>query len=126
MTSKGRAVGIERGVKGPVRVGEVLDAFLDRAGMRVQLERTGVLDEWPVRVGEAIARVTNAKAVSDGTLIVEVRSSAWLMELNIMKAEILRRVNEGRAEAGIERLVFVLGEQRAVRGNVEGAGGAAR
>jgi predicted nucleic acid-binding Zn ribbon protein len=116
----------ERRDRDPVRVGEVLDAFLDRAGMRVQLERTGVLEEWPARVGEAIARVTHARSVSEGTLIVEVRSSAWLMELNIMKGEILRRLNDGRQEAGIERIVFVLGEQPVARGNVEGAPGAAR
>jgi predicted nucleic acid-binding Zn ribbon protein len=107
-------------------VGDVLDAFLDRAGMRTQLERTSVLEEWPERVGEAIARVTHARSVSEGTLIVEVRSSAWLMELNIMKVEILRRLNEGREEAWIEKLVFVLGEQIASRGGVDGAGGPAR
>jgi predicted nucleic acid-binding Zn ribbon protein len=96
-----------------VRVGEVLDAFLERAGVRVQLERTGVLDEWPARVGDAIAKVTHARSVSDSTLIVEVRSSAWLMELNMMKGEILRRVNEGREAARIDRIVFVLGERPA-------------
>ena len=97
----------------PVRVGVVLDAFLDRTGVKVQLERTSALEEWPSRVGEAIARVTRPRSVSDGTLIVEVRSSAWLMELNMMKGEILRRVNDGREQATLERIVFVLGEQPA-------------
>ena len=60
------------------------------------------------RVGEAIARVTRAQGVREATLIVEVRSSSWLMELNLMKEEILRRVNEGRQEARIEKIVFVL------------------
>ena len=99
--------------EGPVRVGEILDAFLDRAGVRVQLERTTALEEWPSRVGDAIARVTNPRSVSDGTMIVEVRSSAWLMELNMMRNDILRRVNEGREQAPIDRIVFVLGEQTA-------------
>ena len=98
---------------GPVRVGAILDDFLDRAGVRVQLERTTALEEWPSRVGEAIARVTHPRTVSDGTLIVEVRSSAWLMELNMMRTEILRRVNEGREQAPLDRIVFVLGEQPA-------------
>jgi predicted nucleic acid-binding Zn ribbon protein len=102
-----------RGEKGPVRVGKILDDFLDRAGVRTQLERTTALEEWPSRVGEAIARVTNPRSVSEGTLIVEVRSSAWLMELNMMRNEILRRVNEGREQAPIDRIVFVLGEQPA-------------
>ena len=126
MKPERRAGRTERRGRDPVLVSEVLDVFLDRAGMRVQLERTGVLEEWPARVGEAIARVTHARSVSEGSLIVEVRSSAWLMELNIMKGEILRRLNEGRQEARIERIVFVLGEQPPSRGNVEGAPGAAR
>ena len=96
----------------PVRVGDVLSAFLDRAGVREQLERTSVLDEWPSRVGEGIAAVTRPRSVTDSTLVVEVRSSAWLLELNMMKADVLRRLNEGREEAHIEKIVFVLGEQR--------------
>jgi hypothetical protein len=44
-------------------------------------------------------------------MIVEVRSSSWLMELNLMKEDILRRVNEGRREALIEKIVFVLAEE---------------
>ena len=78
--------------------------------MRVQLERTGVLDEWPGRVGDAIAKVTHARSVSDSTLIVEVRSSAWLMELNMMRGDFLQRVNELLEEVPLERVVFVLAE----------------
>ncbi|MFC1791012.1 DciA family protein [Gemmatimonadota bacterium] len=43
-------------------------------------------------------------------MVVEVKSSAWLMELNLMKGEILRQVNEGRTEGLIENIVFVLAE----------------
>ena len=103
--------GKPRGQEGPVKVGELLSQLLDRTGVREQLERTTVLDEWPARVGEAIARVTQPRSVSDSTLIVEVRSSAWLIELNMMRSEILRRINEGREQAPIDRIVFVLGER---------------
>jgi predicted nucleic acid-binding Zn ribbon protein len=94
---------------GPERIGALLGDFLERRGVRAQIERTGVLEVWPEKVGEAIARVTRARGVSEGTLFVEVRSSAWLMELNMMRGEILRRVNEGRESALIERIVFVQG-----------------
>ena len=36
-------------------------------------------------VGDDLAKVTRAKGVEDRTLFVEVRSSAWLMELNMRK-----------------------------------------
>jgi predicted nucleic acid-binding Zn ribbon protein len=93
--------------EGPVRVGALVGDYLERAGVREQVERTGVLDVWPERVGSAIAEVTRARGVAEGTLFVEVRSSAWLMELNMMRADILRRLNEGRESAPLERIVFV-------------------
>ncbi len=49
--------------------------------------------------------------MSGSVLIVEVRSSAWLNELDMMKDEILRRLNEGRDEGRIEAIRLVLAEQ---------------
>lgn len=94
-----------------MRVGDLLDRFLEKKGVRRQVRRMSVMDEWPERVGEGLAKVTRPRNVSEGTLFVEVRSSSWLMELNMMKDEILRRVNEDRDdEERLERIVFVLGE----------------
>jgi predicted nucleic acid-binding Zn ribbon protein len=90
------------------RIGDVLGKFLDDRGLAPALERQGVLLEWPRAVGEAIAAVTTPRSVTADTLVVEVRSSAWLMELNLMKREILARVNAGRPGTPIEKLVFVL------------------
>ena len=97
----------------PEKVGDLLGEFLDKSGLREPFLRVEAVDQWEDRVGEAIARVTRAQGVRGTSLVVEVRSSAWLMELNLMKGEILRRVNEGRQEALIEKLVFVLAEDPA-------------
>ena len=94
----------------PRPIGDVLPAVLEEAGVLRQFERLGVLEAWPDLVGERVAAVTRARSVADTTLIVEVRSSAWLMELNMMKGEILRRVNEHAAETPMDRIVFVLAE----------------
>ena len=102
---------------GPVRVGRVLEDVLERRGVRKQIERVSALEAWADVVGDGIAAVTRARSVADATLFVEVRSSAWLMELEMMKGEILPRLNEGRDEALIEKIHFVLGE-----GGAEGEG----
>lgn len=96
--------------RGFQKVGDLLGDVLDTAGLRDSVRRAEVVEEWDDRVGEAIANVTRAKGVREATLIVEVRSSSWLMELNLMKEEILRQVNEGRREALIKKIVFVLAE----------------
>jgi predicted nucleic acid-binding Zn ribbon protein len=113
-TPRARSPGTGRapaGSGGPEKVGELLGGFLEKVGLREAVLRAEVVEEWRERVGEAIGKVTRAQGVRDTTLIVEVRSSGWLMELNLMKDEILRKVNEDREEGLIERIVFVLAEQ---------------
>ena len=95
---------------GPVRIGSVISDVLEKHGLKDQIDRMGVLDLWPELVGEHVAEVTKAKGVSEATLFVEVRTSAWLMELNIMKGEFLVRVNERLGDVPLERIVFVLAE----------------
>lgn len=107
----GPGVAAMSGRDGPVKVGELLGAFLEEKGVGRQVRRMDVLDAWPERVGETIAGVARPCSLSEGTLFVEVRSSSWLMELNMMKGRILERLNEGRPQdARVEKIVFVLAE----------------
>ena len=94
------------------RVGDLVDGLLGSRGLQEQVKRVGVLELWPEIVGEKLAEVTRARGVSEATLFVEVPSSAWLSELNMMKREFLERVNERLPDAPLERIVFVLAETR--------------
>ena len=97
---------------GPVKVDAVLSGLLEKHGVRRQVERMSVIELWPEIVGEKLAEVTRAKGLDDATLFVEVRNSSWLMELNMMKADFLERVNERIREVPLERIVFVLAETK--------------
>ncbi len=88
----------------------MLAEVLEKKGLLKQVERAGLVEEWPDRVGEKISSVTRAVSVDGRRMVVEVQSSGWLMELNLMKREILARLNEGRSDAPIERIIFVLSE----------------
>lgn len=94
----------------PERVGEALSRVLEKLGVAKEVASQSAIPRWDEVVGEKIASVTRARAVSGDVLFVEVRSSAWLTELNLMRREILRRLNAGRPEARIERVVFTLAE----------------
>jgi predicted nucleic acid-binding Zn ribbon protein len=96
--------------RGPVRVADVLEGVLEEHGLQDEVRQMGVVEAWPELVGEHVAAATHAKVVMGGALFVEVRTSAWLMELNMMKADFLRRVNERLPETPLERIVFVLAE----------------
>ena len=95
---------------GPAQIASVLQGVLEKHGVDKQIERLGVLDLWPEIVGLQLAEVTKVKGLDDAALFVEVRSSAWLTELSMMKDVFLERVNERLGEAPIERIVFVLAE----------------
>jgi predicted nucleic acid-binding Zn ribbon protein len=92
-------------------VGEVLDKVIRKLGLEKELAGQAALAEWDPVVGERIARVTRARDVSRGTLFVEVRSSPWLSELNLMRHDLIRRLNARLSGARIERIVFLLAER---------------
>ena len=102
--------GAEKRSEELARVGDLLPGLFERLGIASELAAQESLVRWGAVVGERIAGVTRPSAVSSGVLFVEVASSAWLSELNLMRHEILRRLNAGRSEGRVERLVFTLSD----------------
>jgi predicted nucleic acid-binding Zn ribbon protein len=92
----------------PTALGELLRAYLERSGIGARVEEAHAVADWTDRVGPAIAAVTTPLRVSHGTLIVAVRSSAWLMELRLMERQILAQVNAQRGRGRIRRIQFVM------------------
>jgi predicted nucleic acid-binding Zn ribbon protein len=100
----------EEGSGEPQRVGDLLPGLFESLGIAGELAAQESLVRWGAVVGDRIAAVTRPRGVSAGVLFVEVRSSAWLSELNLMRHHILRRLNAGRGEGRVERLVFTLSD----------------
>jgi predicted nucleic acid-binding Zn ribbon protein len=94
--------------KGPTSLREALDGYLKGSGLADRVEEASVVPDWEERVGAAIAAVTTPTRVNNGTLLVHVRSSAWLTELKLMESEILRRVNAGRKKGRIQKIRFLM------------------
>ena len=92
----------------PQPVGDLVARFLDRSGLAPRVAAATVLTEWATLVGPQIAAVTTATGLQEGTLFVAVANSAWMMELNLMKGALIKRVNTGRKEGRIEHIVFVM------------------
>ena len=99
---------IRRADATPQPVGDLVARFLDRSGLAGRVEAASVLTDWPERVGPQIAAVTAPTRLSDDTLFVSVATSAWMMELNLMKGELIKRVNTGRREGRINHIVFLM------------------
>jgi predicted nucleic acid-binding Zn ribbon protein len=91
----------------PERVGGLVSTLLERLAITERVDRAGAIAEWDDVVGEHIAGVARPLRVRDRTLFVEVKSAAWLMELTMMRRELLRRLNANRRRGRIEKIVFV-------------------
>lgn len=92
----------------PQLVGDLVLRFLSRTGMDAKVEAASVVSDWEELVGPQISAVTEPIRVSDGVLFVAVSTSAWMMELNLMKSALMRRINAGKTAGRIEKIVFVM------------------
>lgn len=92
------------------RIGPLVEGLLRARGLAEGVERASVIPEWAELVGPQIARVAGPVGFDRGTLFVEVRSSAWLMELEMMERRLLATLNSGRKRGLFERIVFRLAE----------------
>ena len=89
-------------------MGDLLAGVLNRKGLAGKLEAASVLVDWESLVGPRIAAVTTPQRISEGVLFVQVTNSPWMMELNLMKPDLLRRLNAGKGEGRIRQIVFLM------------------
>jgi hypothetical protein len=78
--------------------GDAVKAALAFHGISDEVRAQRVLTEWFDLVGPKIATRTRPYGVSERTLVIEVASSAWLHELNLLRAQILSGLLERLGE----------------------------
>ena len=89
----------------PSKLGDVLASVLEHAGLQERVAQAAVIPEWGRLVGAQIAAVTDPIALEqDGTLVVAVRTSAWMQELSLLEPELLRSINGDSSRPPVKRL----------------------
>ena len=68
---------------------DAVAAALAFRGITDEIRANRLLTEWSDLVGPKISQRTRPHGVSDRVLVIEVASSAWLHELNLLKAQLL-------------------------------------
>mgnify|MGYP001787577471 CR=1 FL=1 len=96
----------------PERVGGLIETMFARLGIAEKVERASVVADWEDLVGSHIARVARPVRVQGETLFVEVESASWRMELSMMRPQLMRKLNAGKRQGRIERIVFVQADGR--------------
>jgi predicted nucleic acid-binding Zn ribbon protein len=93
----------------PQKIGDVLASFLDGSGLKKRVDQAAVVPEWESLVGPQIAAATTPLYVmADGTLLVAVKTHAWMSELSLLEPQLLRGLNVVPGRSPIKRLRFVL------------------
>ena len=93
----------------PAKLGDVLASVLQHAGLTDRVAQAAVIPEWPSLVGSQIASVTEPLMLQqDGTLVVMVKTHAWMQELTFLEPELLRSLNRDTSRPPVRRLRWML------------------
>ena len=74
-------------------LGSMLEDLIGSLGIKKKLSEYEAVTQWNAIVGEHIAEVTLPMRITQGVLVVRVRTSTWRNELNMRKQEIIGKVN---------------------------------
>jgi predicted nucleic acid-binding Zn ribbon protein len=90
-------------------VSDVLASVLKQAGLTDRVAQASVIPEWPMLVGSQIAAVTEPLLLQqDGTLVVMVRTNAWMNELSLLEPELLKSLNRDTNRPPVVKLRWML------------------
>lgn len=93
----------------PSPIGDALKSYLKSSGLEPRVEQAAIIPKWNTLVGSQIAAVTEPLHVdADGTLLVAVKTSAWMSELSLMEPQLLQALNKNRTAGRIKKIRFRL------------------
>jgi predicted nucleic acid-binding Zn ribbon protein len=83
---------------GPTSAAQAISSALELRGLSDQVRGERVVTEWTELVGPKIAQRTRPDGIFERTLWIEVATSAWLHELNLLKPQLLAGLIERLGE----------------------------
>lgn len=102
-------------MKGLLPVSEIVPKVIKSIGLKKKADEIQVLLDWNSIVGAEISKKTKPAGVKRGVLNVLVESSAWMNELQLMKPEIMAKIENRFGRNRIRDIKFSLG--RIVKSN---------
>jgi predicted nucleic acid-binding Zn ribbon protein len=98
---------------GPQTASAAVAAALELHGITDQVRAGRVVTEWSELVGARIAQRTRPDGIADRVLWVEVATSAWLHELNLLRPQLVAGLRDRLGEPALfDDLRFRLAGQR--------------
>ena len=88
-------------------LGTAISELVRNLGIDRRIREYDAVAEWGRVVGEQVARVTEARSIKQGVLVVRVGNGPWRNELQLLKADIIRKVNKALGEEIVKDIHFV-------------------
>ena len=95
--------------KGLEHIGSVLPDVLKTCRCEPGGNLSQVWDLWDNAVGETIAANARPEAFKGKILLVHVTSSAWMHQLQFLKENIIKKINDALGETRVEEIKFKIG-----------------
>jgi len=99
----------EKRIKEFAQIGSVVEKVLGQYRRESFAGLTEVWRLWERAVGNTIAENARPAAIKGKILLVHVVSSSWLHQLQFLKKDIVRKVNDALGEERIEEIKFKIG-----------------
>ncbi len=90
----------------PKPIGKVLDAIVDRLGIRAKLSEAEIVEAWASLAGAKVNAVTDSAWLKGDTLYVKVNSAVWRQQLHMNRTEWRERLNHELGKERIAEIVF--------------------
>lgn len=87
-------------------LGPAIEDLLGKLGISRKIREYDAVAHWERAVGQQVAKVTEAQSIKNGILQVRVSNGPWRNELQMLKPEIIRKLNESLGEAVVKDIRF--------------------
>ena len=85
---------------------QLLGNALHRTGLGKRLEDYRAVEAWDEVVGKVVAEHSQATGIREGTLFVDVQSSVWMQELQLLRGEIVGRLNAHLGRPVVRQIIL--------------------
>jgi predicted nucleic acid-binding Zn ribbon protein len=87
----------------------MIDGVLERLDPEGYASLYRLIKEWPLVVGETIARRTEICSLKFHTAVIKCSTAMWLQELSMMKRQILAKLQDRLHNDSVRQIRFVKG-----------------
>jgi len=93
----------------PDLLGNVLDGVLKASNLKIDLSLHRLWKQWADLVGPAIAQNARPAAIKGKLLLVNVSSAPWMQQLQFLKNELIKKMNNALEKDAVADIRFHIG-----------------